>query len=151
MKKTMKKISYFFLFVSVFVFSSVMTYSAEAKSALASSTDFDTLLGSGSGGSTASSFDGGAFKTAFKPMIDFMLNFRTVIIIVFAVVATVLFFAGVFKFLGNPDLSQIIPYIVGFAFIIIIAFAFYKFVDKTAGTEIPVELLKSNVGIVTTE
>jgi len=140
MKKMFSKVKTFVLFMFIFMMSSMLTFATEAKDAT-SSTGITSALNSAK--ISLSGKNDGALSSAFAPMIEFMIKFRTVIIIVFAVVATVLFFAGVFKFLGNPELSQIINYIVGFAFVLVIAFAFYKFVDAMAGTELPFEAIMS--------
>ena len=141
MKKMYGKVKTFVLFMALFMITCMLTFAEEATEATKTQGIQDAMK---AGGVTIKSGKGSqSIGSAFAPMVDFMIKFRTVIILVFAVVATVLFFAGVFKFLGNPELSQIINYIVGFAFVLVIAFAFYKFVDTMAGTEIPFEVIMS--------
>ena len=80
----------------------------------------------------------------FGDVIDFLITFRTVIIVIIAVAGTVYFLIGLFKFFANPELSQITQYVVVFVLAIIISFAVYKIVDKISGTEIPVNAVVTN-------
>ena len=129
----LKKVKNFMLMALMFLMTTVVSFGKEAQNAKSTSS-FSTVLGSGGGGGSSSAQ---IQVQDFGDVINFLITFRTVIIVVIAVAGTVYFLIGLFKFFANPELSQITQYVVVFVLAIIISFAVYKIVDKISGTEIP--------------
>lgn len=142
-----KKIKSFMLMAVMFLMTTVVSFAREAQNAR-STNSFSAVIGTGGGGSGSGSGSGIQVQD-FGDVIDFLITFRTVIIVIIAVAGTVYFLIGLFKFFANPELSQITQYVVVFVLAIIISFAVYKIVDKISGTEIPVNAVVTselNVG-----
>lgn len=137
-----RKIKSFMLMAVMFLMTTVVSFAREAQNAR-STNSFSAVIGSGGSGSSSSS--GSSVQVQdFGDVIDFLITFRTVIIVIIAVAGTVYFLIGLFKFFANPELSQITQYVVVFVLAIIISFAVYKIVDKISGTEIPVNAVVTN-------
>ena len=128
------------LMALMFLMTTVVSFGKEAQNAKSTSS-FSTVLGSGGGGGSSSAQ---IQVQDFGDVINFLITFRTVIIVVIAVAGTVYFLIGLFKFFANPELSQITQYVVVFVLAIIISFAVYKIVDKISGTEIPLNAVVTN-------
>lgn len=137
-----RKIKSFMLMAVMFLMTTVVSFAREAQNAR-STNSFSAVIGSGGSGSSSSSGSGVQVQD-FGDVIDFLITFRTVIIVIIAVAGTVYFLIGLFKFFANPELSQITQYVVVFVLAIIISFAVYKIVDKISGTEIPVNAVVTN-------
>lgn len=136
----LKKVKNFMLMTLMFLMTTVVSFGKEAQNAKSTSS-FSTVLGSGGGGGSSSAQ---IQVQDFGDVINFLITFRTVIIVVIAVAGTVYFLIGLFKFFANPELSQITQYVVVFVLAIIISFAVYKIVDKISGTEIPLNAVVTN-------
>lgn len=136
----LKKVKNFMLMALMFLMTTVVSFGKEAQNAKSTSS-FSTVLGSGGGGGSSSAQ---IQVQDFGDVINFLITFRTVIIVVIAVAGTVYFLIGLFKFFANPELSQITQYVVVFVLAIIISFAVYKIVDKISGTEIPLNAVVTN-------
>lgn len=136
----LKKLKNFMLMAVMFLMTTVVSFGKEAQNAKSTSS-FSTVLGSGGGGGSSSAQ---IQVQDFGDVINFLITFRTVIIVVIAVAGTVYFLIGLFKFFANPELSQITQYVVVFVLAIIISFAVYKIVDKISGTEIPLNAVVTN-------
>ena len=136
----LKKVKNFMLMSLMFLMTTVVSFGKEAQNAKSTSS-FSTVLGSGGGGGSSSAQ---IQVQDFGDVINFLITFRTVIIVVIAVAGTVYFLIGLFKFFANPELSQITQYVVVFVLAIIISFAVYKIVDKISGTEIPLNAVVTN-------
>lgn len=136
----LKKLKNFMLMALMFLMTTVVSFGKEAQNAKSTSS-FSTVLGSGGGGGSSSAQ---IQVQDFGDVINFLITFRTVIIVVIAVAGTVYFLIGLFKFFANPELSQITQYVVVFVLAIIISFAVYKIVDKISGTEIPLNAVVTN-------
>ena len=136
----LKKVKNFMLMALMFLMTTVVSFGKEAQNAKSTSS-FSTVLGSGGGGGSSSAQ---IQVQDFGDVINFLITFRTVIIVVIAVAGTVYFLIGLFKFFANPELSQITQYVVVFILAIIISFAVYKIVDKISGTEIPLNAVVTN-------
>lgn len=136
----LKKVKKFMLMALMFLMTTVVSFGKEAQNAKSTSS-FSTVLGSGGGGGSSSAQ---IQVQDFGDVINFLITFRTVIIVVIAVAGTVYFLIGLFKFFANPELSQITQYVVVFVLAIIISFAVYKIVDKISGTEIPLNAVVTN-------
>ena len=136
----LKKVKNFMLMALMFLMTTVVSFGKEAQNAKSTSS-FSTVLGSGGGGGSSSAQ---IQVQDFGDVINFLITFRTVIIVVIAVAGTVYFLIGLFKFFANPELSQITQYVVVFVLAIIISFAVYKIVDKISGTEIPLNAVVIN-------
>lgn len=136
----LKKVKNFMLIALMFLMTTVVSFGKEAQNAKSTSS-FSTVLGSGGGGGSSSAQ---IQVQDFGDVINFLITFRTVIIVVIAVAGTVYFLIGLFKFFANPELSQITQYVVVFVLAIIISFAVYKIVDKISGTEIPLNAVVTN-------
>ena len=136
----LKKVKNFVLMALMFLMTTVVSFGKEAQNAKSTSS-FSTVLGSGGGGGSSSAQ---IQVQDFGDVINFLITFRTVIIVVIAVAGTVYFLIGLFKFFANPELSQITQYVVVFVLAIIISFAVYKIVDKISGTEIPLNAVVTN-------
>lgn len=136
----LKKVKNFMLMALIFLMTTVVSFGKEAQNAKSTSS-FSTVLGSGGGGGSSSAQ---IQVQDFGDVINFLITFRTVIIVVIAVAGTVYFLIGLFKFFANPELSQITQYVVVFVLAIIISFAVYKIVDKISGTEIPLNAVVTN-------
>lgn len=136
----LKKVKNFMLMALMFLITTVVSFGKEAQNAKSTSS-FSTVLGSGGGGGSSSAQ---IQVQDFGDVINFLITFRTVIIVVIAVAGTVYFLIGLFKFFANPELSQITQYVVVFVLAIIISFAVYKIVDKISGTEIPLNAVVTN-------
>ena len=136
----LKKVKNFMLMALIFLMTTVLSFGKEAQNAKSTSS-FSTVLGSGGGGGSSSAQ---IQVQDFGDVINFLITFRTVIIVVIAVAGTVYFLIGLFKFFANPELSQITQYVVVFVLAIIISFAVYKIVDKISGTEIPLNAVVTN-------
>lgn len=136
----LKKVKNFMLMALMFLMTTVVSFGKEAQNAKSTSS-FSTVLGSGGGGGSSSAQ---IQVQDFGDVINFLITFRTVIIVVIAVAGTVYFLIGLFKFFANPELSQITQYVVVFVLAIIISFVVYKIVDKISGTEIPLNAVVTN-------
>lgn len=136
----LKKVKNFMLMALMFLMTTVVSFGKEAQNAKSTSS-FSTVLGSGGGGGSSSAQ---IQVQDFGDVINFLITFRTVIIVVIAVAGTVYFLIGLFKFFANPELSQITQYVVVFVLAIIISFTVYKIVDKISGTEIPLNAVVTN-------
>jgi hypothetical protein len=136
----LKKVKNFMLMALMFLMTTVVSFGKEAQNAKSTSS-FSTVLGSGGGGGSSSAQ---IQVQDFGDVINFLITFRTVIIVVIAIAGTVYFLIGLFKFFANPELSQITQYVVVFVLAIIISFAVYKIVDKISGTEIPLNAVVTN-------
>ena len=136
----LKKVKNFMLMALMFLMTTVVSFGKEAQNAKSTSS-FSTVLGSGGGGGSSSAQ---IQVQDFGDVINFLITFRTVIIVVIAVAGTVYFLIGLFKFFANPELSQITQYVVAFVLAIIISFVVYKIVDKISGTEIPLNAVVTN-------
>ena len=135
----LKKLKNFMLMALMFLMTTVVSFGKEAQNAR-STNSFSGVMGSGGGGSSSAQIQ----ASDFSDVINFLITFRTVIIVVIAVAGTVYFLIGLFKFFANPELSQITQYVVVFVLAIIISFAVYKIVDKISGTEIPLNAVVTN-------
>jgi hypothetical protein len=132
-----KKIRKSVLLALMFLLTTVVSFGNEANNAR-NSNAFAGIIGTPtSGGAQIQASD-------FNDVIQFLITFRTVIIVIIAVAGTVYFLIGLFKFFANPELSQITQYVVVFVLAIIISFAVYKIVDKISGTEIPLNAIVTN-------
>lgn len=157
MKKIYGRIKNIMFFMTIFLMTSVLGFAEEAKDAVNTSGTLYSALGtiggggSGSGGSSGSGSSGVVAKmiTKFKPAIDFLLKFRGIIIVVFALIVGVVIIVSIIKQIANPDLTQIIITSVTIILAVLLVFGFYALIDDVAGTELPINMVRSGIGITT--
>lgn len=161
MKKIYGRIKNIMFFMTIFLMTSVLGFAEEAKDAVNTSGTLYSALGaiggggSGSGGSSGGSSGSGSsgvvakMITKFKPAIDFLLKFRGIIIVVFALIVGVVIIVSIIKQIANPDLTQIIITSVTIILAVLLVFGFYALIDDVAGTELPINMVRSGIGITT--
>ena len=162
MKKIYGRIKNIMFFMTIFLMTSVLGFAEEAKDAVNTSGTLYSALGaiggggSGSGGSSGSGSSGSGSSgvvekmiTKFKPAIDFLLKFRGIIIVVFALIVGVVIIVSIIKQIANPDLTQIIITSVTIILAVLLVFGFYALIDDVAGTELPINMVRSGIGITT--
>lgn len=156
MKKIYGRIKNIMFFMTIFLMTSVLGFAEEAKDAVNTSGTLYSALGAiggeGSGsGSSGSGSSGVVAKmiTKFKPAIDFLLKFRGIIIVVFALIVGVVIIVSIIKQIANPDLTQIIITSVTIILAVLLVFGFYALIDDVAGTELPINMVRSGIGITT--
>ena len=152
MKKIYGRIKNIMFFMTIFLMTSVLGFAEEAKDAVNTSGTLYSALGAiGGGGSGSGGSSGVVAKmiTKFKPAIDFLLKFRGIIIVVFALIVGVVIIVSIIKQIANPDLTQIIITSVTIILAVLLVFGFYALIDDVAGTELPINMVRSGIGITT--
>ena len=137
--------------MTIFLMTSVLGFAEEAKDAVNTSGTLYSALGAIGGGGSGSGSSGVVAKmiTKFKPAIDFLLKFRGIIIVVFALIVGVVIIVSIIKQIANPDLTQIIITSVTIILAVLLVFGFYALIDDVAGTELPINMVRSGIGITT--
>lgn len=151
MKKIYGRIKNIMFFMTIFLMTSVLGFAEEAKDAVNTSGTLYSALGAIGGGGSGSGSSGVVAKmiTKFKPAIDFLLKFRGIIIVVFALIVGVVIIVSIIKQIANPDLTQIIITSVTIILAVLLVFGFYALIDDVAGTELPINMVRSGIGITT--
>ena len=160
MKKNLNKVKNFIFLTLAFLLTNIVAFSAEAQNAANAGSGLYTALGAvgggggagggaggGGGGSSPSSTVVANMITKFRPIVDFLMKFRGIIIIIFALIVGIVIIISIIKQISNPDLTQIIITALTIILAIFLVFGFYALIDDVAGTELPIRMITNTVGI----
>lgn len=154
MKKNLNKVKNFIFLTLAFLLTNIVAFGAEAQNAANAGSGLYTALGAvGGGGGTGGGAGGGASPsstvvanmiTKFRPIVDFLMKFRGIIIIIFALIVGIVIIISIIKQISNPDLTQIIITALTIILAIFLVFGFYALIDDVAGTELPVRMITNS-------
>jgi hypothetical protein len=155
MKKNLNKVKNFIFLTLAFLLTNIVAFGAEAQNAANAGSGLYTALGAvgggggggGGGGSSPSSTVVANMITKFRPIVDFLMKFRGIIIIIFALIVGIVIIISIIKQISNPDLTQIIITALTIILAIFLVFGFYALIDDVAGTELPVRMITNSVGM----
>jgi len=159
MKKNLNKVKNFIFLTLAFLLTNIVAFGAEAQNAASAGGGLYTALGAvgggggagggggGGGGSSPSSTVVANMITKFRPIVDFLMKFRGIIIIIFALIVGIVIIISIIKQISNPDLTQIIITALTIILAIFLVFGFYALIDDVAGTELPVRMITNTIGI----
>lgn len=153
MKNKLSRVKNFVFLALAFLLTNV-AFGAEAQNAANAGSGLYTALGAvggggtgGGGGSSPSSTVVANMITKFRPIVDFLMKFRGIIIIIFALIVGIVIIISIIKQISNPDLTQIIITALTIILAIFLVFGFYALIDDVAGTELPVRMITNSVGM----
>ena len=157
MKNKLSRVKNFVFLVLAFLLTNIVAFGAEAQNAANAGSGLYTALGAvggggtggGGGGSSPSSTVVANMITKFRPIVDFLMKFRGIIIIIFALIVGIVIIISIIKQISNPDLTQIIITALTIILAIFLVFGFYALIDDVAGTELPINMVRSGIGITT--
>lgn len=160
MKKNLNKVKNFIFLTLAFLLTNIVAFGAEAQNAANAGSGLYTALGAVGGGGGAGGGAGGGgggaspsstvvanMITKFRPIVDFLMKFRGIIIIIFALIVGIVIIISIIKQISNPDLTQIIITALTIILAIFLVFGFYALIDDVAGTELPVRMITNSVGM----
>lgn len=160
MKKNLNKVKNFIFLTLAFLLTNIVAFGAEAQNAANAGSGLYTALGAVGGGGGAGGGAGGGgggaspsstvvanMITKFRPIVDFLMKFRGIIIIIFALIVGIVIIISIIKQISNPDLTQIIITALTIILAIFLVFGFYALIDDVAGTELPVRMITNTVGM----
>lgn len=155
MKNKLSRVKNFVFLVLAFLLTNIVAFGAEAQNAANAGSGLYTALGAvggggtggGGGGSSPSSTVVANMITKFRPIVDFLMKFRGIIIIIFALIVGIVIIISIIKQISNPDLTQIIITALTIILAIFLVFGFYALIDDVAGTELPVRMITNSVGM----
>ena len=161
MKKNLNKVKNFIFLTLAFLLTNIVAFGAEAQNAANAGSGLYTALGAVGGGGGAGGGGGGAggggaspsstvvanMITKFRPIVDFLMKFRGIIIIIFALIVGIVIIISIIKQISNPDLTQIIITALTIILAIFLVFGFYALIDDVAGTELPLRVVNFSGGI----
>lgn len=156
MKKNLNKVKNFIFLTLAFLLTNIVAFGAEAQNAANAGSGLYTALGAvgggggtgGGGGSSPSSTVVANMITKFRPIVDFLMKFRGIIIIIFALIVGIVIIISIIKQISNPDLTQIIITALTIILAIFLVFGFYALIDDVAGTELPVRMITNSLTVV---
>lgn len=161
MKKNLNKVKNFIFLTLAFLLTNIVAFGAEAQNAANAGSGLYTALGAvGGGGGTGGGAGGGGggaspssavvanMITKFRPIVDFLMKFRGIIIIIFALIVGIVIIISIIKQISNPDLTQIIITALTIILAIFLVFGFYALIDDVAGTELPVRMITNSLTVV---
>ena len=156
MKKNLNKVKNFIFLTLAFLLTNIVAFGAEAQNAANAGSGLYTALGAVGGGGTGGGAGGGGggaspsstvvanMITKFRPIVDFLMKFRGIIIIIFALIVGIVIIISIIKQISNPDLTQIIITALTIILAIFLVFGFYALIDDVAGTELPVRMITNS-------
>lgn len=159
MKKNLNKVKNFIFLTLAFLLTNIVAFGAEAQNAANAGSGLYTALGAVGGGGGAGGAGGGGggaspsstvvanMITKFRPIVDFLMKFRGIIIIIFALIVGIVIIISIIKQISNPDLTQIIITALTIILAIFLVFGFYALIDDVAGTELPLRVVNFSGGI----
>lgn len=159
MKKNLNKVKNFIFLTLAFLLTNIVAFGAEAQNAANAGSGLYTALGAVGGGGGAGGAGGGGggaspsstvvanMITKFRPIVDFLMKFRGIIIIIFALIVGIVIIISIIKQISNPDLTQIIITALTIILAIFLVFGFYALIDDVAGTELPVRMITNTIGM----
>ena len=156
MKKNLNKVKNFIFLTLAFLLTNIVAFGAEAQNAANAGSGLYTALGTvgggggtgGGGGSSPSSTVVANMISKFRPIVDFLMKFRGIIIIIFALIVGIVIIISIIKQISNPDLTQIIITALTIILAIFLVFGFYALIDDVAGTELPVRMITNSLTVV---